>query len=190
MYFLLLFGAAFFLISIFSANWPTKLYHHLLLKKLAQELNTQPQKRGMMFSDIYSEIISNYQGKDFKIRFIESTVDSIKANSGLEIRMSEAVGIVMEFYRVNHRKRVWGDYRQFLTGDSLIDSEWFILTTDIDKANELWRRTQLAGLLKAIPQLDQILINREEIIIRLKYYRSSKSVLSALHQLASCFSKL
>ncbi len=188
MYFIFLFVTAFLLISIFSTNWPIKLYHHALLKKLAQELNTVPQRHGLLFSNVYSEIICTFQGKNFKIRFIENSIDSIKTNSGLEIRMSEASGVVMEFYRTNRRKRVWGDYRQFVTGDQQIDSEWFILTTDPDKANELWLRTQLIKFLKDFPQLEQILINQQEIIIQLKNYHSSKITLKVLQRITACFS--
>lgn len=187
MYFLLLFGTAFLLISIFSTNWPTKLYHHLLLKKIAQELQTEPKKQGMLFSDFYSEIITVYQGKDLRIRFIENSIDSIKANSGLEIRIREAAVVVMEFYRDNRNKKAWGDYQRFLSGDNLIDSEWTILTTDPDQAKEFWDRSQLIELLKTIPQLEQILINHHEIIFQLKNYHSSKLVLNVLHQIADCF---
>lgn len=187
MYFLFLFVTAFLLISIFSTNWPTKLYHHTLLKKIAQELQTEPQKRGMLFSNVYSEIITAYHGKDIRIRFIENSIDSIKANSGLEIRIREATGVVMEFYRVNRSQRAWGDFQQFISGDNLIDSEWFILTTDLNQAQKLWERTQLIELLKTTTQLDQILINQQEIIIQLKRYYSSKSVLQILHRITSCF---
>lgn len=185
MYFVALFATAFLLISIFSTNWPIKLYHHLLLTKLARELNTQPQRHGLFFSNVYSEIISIFQGKEFRIRFIENSLGSIRSNSGLEIRMSENTGVVMEFYRANRKKRVWGDYRQFQTGDTRIDSEWFILTTDLEKAEQLWSRTQLRDLVKNYPQLEQILINQQEIIIQLKNYHSSKSVLNVLQRLAS-----
>lgn len=185
MYFVALFATAFLLISIFSTNWPVKLYHHQLLKKLARELNTKPQKHGLLSSNVYSEIICSYRGKNFRIRFIENSIDSIKTNSGLEIRMGEDTGLVMEFYRARRKKRVWGDYQQFKTGDSRIDAEWFILTTDLDKANELWDRTQLSVLLKDLPQLEQILINRQEIIVQLKHYHSGKTTLNLLERLAS-----
>lgn len=185
MYFIALFAAAFLLISIFSTNWPIKLYHHLLLKRLARELNTEPEKHGLLFSNVYSEIITIFNGKEFKIRFIENSIDSIKNCPGLEIRMSENTGVVMEFYRPKHKKRVWGDYRQYRTGDSRIDSEWFILTTDMERAGQLWSRTQLRDLIKGFPQLEQILINQQEIIVQLKKYHSSKSVLNVLQKLAN-----
>lgn len=186
MYFLLLFITAFLLISIFSTNWPIKFYHDTLLKNLARELHTEPKKHGMMFSNVYSEIIANYRGKDIRIRFIENSVDSIKANSGLEIRIKEAAGIVMEFYRINRNKKAWGDFQQFLSGDKLIDSKWSILTTDQDRAKELWERSQLNQLLKTTPQLEQILINQQEIIVQLKHYYSSKLVLNVLQRIISC----
>ncbi len=186
MYFLLLFVTAFLFISIFSANWPVKLYHDMLLRKLARELKTEPKRHGLLLSNVYSEIVTVYQGKDLKIRFIENSIDSIKANSGLEIRINEAVGVVMEFYRVKQNKRVWGDYRQFKSGDKSIDSEWLILTTEPEHSKELWDRTQLSGLLKT-PQLDQILINQQEIIIQLKNYHSIKLVLNILDRIVSCF---
>lgn len=185
MYYLALFAAAFLLISIFSTNWPIKFYHHLLLKRLARELDTEPRKHGLLFSNVYSEIITIFNGKEFRIRFIENSIDSIKNCSGLEIRMSENTGVVMEFYRSKHKKRAWGDYRQYRTGDSRIDSEWFILTTDLERAGQLWGRTQLRDLLKDFSQLEQILINRQEIIAQLKKYHSGKSVLNVLRKLAS-----
>lgn len=188
MYFLLLVTTALLLISLFCTSWPIKLYHHALLKKIAQELNTVPQKNGLLFANVYSEIIATYQGKDFKIRFIENSIDSLKANSGLEIRMNEASGVIMEFYRANRGKRVWGDYQHFVTGDKQIDSQWFILTTDPDQANQLWGRTQLMSFLKEFPQLDQILINHQEIIIQLKNYHPSKIALNVIHRIVSCFS--
>lgn len=187
MYFLLLFVTAFLLISIFSTNWPIKFYHDTLLKKLARELHTEPQKHGMMFSNVYSEVIANYQGKDIRIRFIENSIDSIKANSGLEIRIREASGVVMEFYRINRNKKAWGDFQQFISGDNRIDSEWTILTTDPDRAKELWDRSQLIEILKTTPQLEQILINQQEIIVQLKSCHSSELVLNILHRVVSCF---
>ncbi len=187
MYFLLLFVTAFLLISIFSTNWPTKLYHHQLLKKIARELQTKPIIQGMLFSNVYSEIITVYQGKDIRIRFIENSIDSIKANSGLEIRIREYAGVVMEFYRIKRNKKAWGDFQQFLSGDNRIDSEWSILTTSPDRAKELWNRSQLNELLKTTPQLEQILINQQEIIIQLKKYHSSNLILNVLNQAVSCF---
>mgnify|MGYP001200970712 CR=1 FL=1 len=185
MYFVVLSATAFLLISIFSTNWPVKLYHHQLLKKLARELNTNPQKYGLLSSNVYSEIICSYRGKSFRIRFIENSIDSIKTNSGLEIRMSENTGLVMEFYRAKHRKRVWGDYQQFQSGDSWIDTEWSILTTDLDKADELWERTKLSALLKDLPQIEQILINRQEIIVQLKHFHSGKTALNLIERLVT-----
>lgn len=185
MYFVALFATAFLLISIFSTNWPVKFYHHRLLKKLARELNTEPQKYGLLSSNVYSEIRCAYRGKNFRIRFIESSIDSIKTSSGLEIRMDENTGLVMEFYRAKRNKRVWGDYQQFETGDSRIDAEWFILTTDLDQANDLWNRTPLSALLKDIPQLEQVLINRQEIIVQLGHYHSTKTTFNLLERLAS-----
>jgi len=185
MYYVVLFGAAFLLISIFSTNWPIKLYHHLLLKKLARKLKTEPKRHGMLFSNVYSEISCVYQGKEFRIRFIENSIDSIKTNSGMEIRMSQNTGVVMEFYRTEHKKQVWGDFQQYRTGDPLIDSEWSILTTDLEKADQLWGRTHLNDLLKDSCQLEQLLINRQEIIVQLKYYRSSKTALNILGRMAS-----
>jgi len=187
MYFLLLFITASLLISIFSTNWPAKLFHHTIINNLARELHTEPQKHGMMFSNVYSEIITIYQEKDIRIRFIENSIDSIKATSGLEIRIREAAGVVMEFCRSNRNKKAWGDFKQFISGDNLVDSEWTILTTDPDRAKELWECSQLTELLKTTPQLEQILINQQEIIVQLKSCHSSELALNILNRVVSCF---
>lgn len=187
MYFLWLFATAFLIISIFSANWPIKLYHYLLLQRLGQELKTEPKKHGLLLSNVYSEIITNYRGKNIKIRFIENSIDSIKAYSGLEIRIKETAGLVMEIYRVRLNKREWGDFRRFTSGDGQIDAEWLILTTAPEGAKEMWDRIRLADLLKTTPQLDQILINQEEVIIQLKRYPSTQSVLNIIDRIVSCF---
>lgn len=182
MYFLVLFLTAFLLISIFSANWPVKLYHDLFLRKIARELGTEPVRHGLLLSGVYSEILTVYQGKEIKIRFLESSIDSIKANSGLEIRIKEDTGLVMEFYRTKLNRKPWGDFRKFKSGDQIIDSEWLILTTDLDRSKELWERTQLAELLRTIPQLEQILIDHREMIIQLKNYHSVKTVLNVIER--------
>lgn len=187
MYFLLLFITAFLLISIFSANWPVKLYHHLFLRRIARELGTEPIRHGLLLSGVYSEIITVYQGKEIKIRFLENSIDSIKASSGLEIRIKEDIGLVMEFYRTKLNKKPWGDFRQFKSGDQKIDSEWLILTTDAERSKELWERTQLAELLRGVHQLDQILINHQEMIVRLKNYQSIKSILNIIDRVIRCF---
>lgn len=187
MYFLLLFLTAFLLISIFSTNWPVKLYHDLFLRKIARELGTEPVRHGLLLSGVYSEILTVYQGKEIKIRFLESSIDSIKANSGLEIRIKADIGLIMEFYRTKLNRKPWGDFHQFNSGDQIIDSEWLILTTDLDRSKELWERTQLAELLRTIPQLDQILINHQEIIIQLRKYQSIKTILNIINRVIPCF---
>lgn len=188
MYLLSLFLTAFLIISIISTAWPVKLYHYLILKKLASELNTVPQKKGLLFSSSYAEIVVNYRGKDFQIRFIENGVGSLKPVSGLEIRLWESTGLVMEFYRANRVNRTWGDFQRFITGDNRIDSEWFIITTDLPQAEQLWSTSQIVRILTA-PKLEQILINRQEIIIQLKGYPSDEAVLKLLDQLVSCFDR-
>lgn len=188
MYYLFLLITALLLLSIFSTNWPVKLYHYLFLRKLARKLGTEPVRYGLLLSGVYSEIGTVYQGKEIKIRFIENSIDSIRANAGLEIRVKEDTGIVMEFYRVKLKKKAWGDFHQFKSGDQLIDSKWFILTTDPDRSKELWERAQLAELLKSTPQLDQLLINQQEIIIQLKNYHYTKLALKILDRIIACFS--
>lgn len=187
MYFLLLLITALLLISIFSSNWPVKLYHDLFLRKIARELGTEPVRHGLLLSGVYSEIVTVCQGKEIRIRFLENSIDSIKANSGLEIRIKEDIGLVMEFYRIKLNKKPWGDFRQFKSGDQVIDSEWLILTTDLDRSKEFWERTQLTELLRTIPQLDQILINHREMIIQLKNYQSVKAILNIIDRVISCF---
>ncbi len=166
MYFLFLILIALFLISILSTNWPVKVYHHFLLTKIAQIFNAVPERKGLIFSNVYSQINLIYHERQIRIRFMEASVDSLRANSGLEIRTKIATQVVMEFYRFDRSKREWGDFKRFTTNDLQLDSEWFILTNDLTSSREFWDSFKLRQLLSE-KALKQLLINREEIICQL-----------------------
>jgi hypothetical protein len=175
MYILLLLLAAFFLISILGTNWPVKFYHHFLLKQLAEILEAVPERNGLLFSNVYSQINTIYQGKELKIRYIEGSIDSLKAHSGLELRMHLDSQAVMEFYPFKRNKHEWGDFIRFLTGDPQFDSQWFILTNNPTTAGTFWNSSDLKGLLLT-PGLEQVLLNQHELIVQLKNYRSAEKV--------------
>lgn len=182
MYILFLLLAAFFLISIFSTNWPVKMYHHSLLKNLAIALGTVPERYGLLFSNVYSEINTVYKRRQLKIRFVEASIDSLKPNSGLEIRMRITSETIMEFYHLKRNKREWGEFKRFQTGDKLLDSQWFILTNDLVKANDFWGMNNLKSLI-ANPHLEQLLINQDEAIVQLKSYRSYQKIIEFIEQM-------
>lgn len=189
MYFLLLFLVAFLLISLFSTNWPVKFYHHYLLQKLGMELNCQPQKNGLTLSNIYSQIDTVFRGRKLKIRFVEGTIDALKTNSGLEIRvktvLKEVFPAVMGIYQLNRQQREWGDFKRLTTGDSLLDTQWFILTDNLQAASDWWGKSQFVALLSGTPYLEQIQINHDEIIVRLRRFHSAKQVVAFLDQLSN-----
>ncbi|MGE5582793.1 MAG: hypothetical protein ACM3X9_09690 [Bacillota bacterium] len=186
MYILFLLLAAFLLLSIFSTNWPVKLYHHYFLQKLAGILETVPERYGFFFSGMYSQIQTIYRNKPLKIRFIEGSVDSLRTGSGLEIRTIVPSGAVLEFYRPRRNKREWGDFQRFLTGEQSIDSQWFILTNDPVSAGLFWNSFHLQDLLN-YPWLEQLLINREELIAQVGNYRSPEGVRKFLDLLVQAF---
>ena len=183
MYYLLLFATAFLLISIFSTQWPVKLFHHYQLKKLGALLHCEPQRSGLTFSSVYSQIDTVYNSRKIVIRFVEGSVDSLKSQSGMEIRLQMASPVVMEIYN-RGRKREWGQFKQFQTGDSLIDSRWFILTNDLETAATFWSQSKLADLLSQNTRLiDQILISRDEMILQLRRFRSAAKTVRFLELL-------
>jgi hypothetical protein len=182
MYILLLLLVAFFLFSILGTNWPTKFYHHLLLKRLAEELEAIPERNGLLFSNVYSQINTIYKGQQLKIRFMEASIDSLKANQGLELRLYVAEEAVLEFYPLRLHKREWGDFKCFLTGDPQLDAQWFILTNNQAAASAFWNSTNLKDLMLT-PGLEQILLNQHELIVQLKHYRSVKNVKQVIDRL-------
>ena len=189
MYILLLFVIAFFLISIFMTNWPVKFYHHLILAKLAELLNAVPEKKGLLLSNVYSEIHTNYNGLDIKIRFLEASIDSLKANSGLEIRTDlqnrvNCQDIILEFYPIRRQKREWGDFKRFLTADSQIDSQWFILSNNPISARECWNSFDFRKILQS-SGVAQVLLNKGELIIQYRSYGAVKKIKYFLDELVA-----
>jgi hypothetical protein len=184
MYILLLLLAAGFLISIFTTNWPVKFYHHCLLKQLAELLGAIPEKNGLLSSSVYSQINTIYKDKALKIRFVEASVDSIKAHSGLEIRMEIDISAqgVLECYPMRKNKHEWGDFKRFLTGDPGLDREWFILTNESVAASDIWNSCRFSDLLR-YPGLEELLLNRHELIVQFKYYRSAEKVKQFIERL-------
>lgn len=187
MYILFLLLAAFFLISIFATMWPLKLYHHFILKKLADLLETVPEKNGMFLSGVYSQINTVYRGKKIKIRFMEGSVDSLKINSGLELRMyilSEGVSehAILEFYPIRHNKHEWGDFKRFLTGDPQIDSGWYILSNNLTTASVCWNMFNFKSLL-LLSGIEQVLLNKNELVMKFKNCHSVAKIKRFIDQL-------
>lgn len=183
MYLVALLFCAFLILSVLMTNWPAKGYHYLLLKKLGQDLGVEPQRYGMTFSSVFSEINTIYKGRDLRIRFLEGSIDSLKSGSGLEIRIRYPAGVIMEFYHMGLGKREWGDFKRFLTGESPIDAQWFILTNDQGLAGKFWEEHRLRQFLTHNPQLEQILVNNEEIVLKLRRYHSSVIVIGLIEEL-------
>lgn len=187
MYIIFLLLIVLFIISIFSVNWPLKLYHHFLLSKLAGVLDLAIEKNSLL-SNVYSQINGVYNGKNLKIRFVEGSADSIQATPGLELRLRWSPGFLMEFSKFKQSKREWGDFKRFLTGEKIIDAAWFILTDNLEMAEDLWKtkQEQLQSLLNTYALINQILISKTEVIIQLRHFHSCHDIVSLLEQ----FSKI
>jgi hypothetical protein len=188
MYILFLLLAAFFLISIFGTNWPIKFYHHFLLKRLAEELAAIPERHGLLFSNVYSQINTIYKGRQLKVRFMEASIDSLKANHGLELRLFIPTETVLEFYPLRLHKHEWGEFKHFQTGDGQIDTQWFILTNNPITAGTFWNSFNLRDFLLT-PGLEQVLLNQHELIVQLKNYRSVKNVKQIIDEIVKVFEK-
>jgi hypothetical protein len=173
MYFLALIVTALVILSIFSSNWPLKGYHFYLLKQLAAEFGVAPIKHGMVFSASYAEIRPIIRGREFVIRFMEGAPDSLRNASGLEIRMRGEIPAIMEFYRVPHSQREWGDFKKFSTGDPGLDGQWLILTPQPEEAQSFWDRGKLQVILNGNHPVDQILLTPGEMILRLRRFGSA-----------------
>ena len=187
MYILGLLLIAFFIISIFITNWPVKLFHRHILMKLASHLNTVPEKNSIFFGNVYSQIHTIYRGMELKIRFLEGSVDSLKVSSGLEIRMNvqnqDCYGdAVLEFYPLRMKKREWGDFKRFLTGDTILDNQWFILTNNLSIAKECWNFVNFKKLLR-FSGVEQLMLNKGELIIQYNSFVSVKKIMDFLDQL-------
>jgi hypothetical protein len=187
LYILFLLITAFFLISIFATNWPIKLYHYFILKKLAETLETIAEKKGLLFSNVYSQINTIYHGKEIKIRFIEGSIDSIKTSFGLETRLylSDDRGCgqsILECYPIRQKKHEWGDFKRFFTGDPSIDTNWYILTNNLESSNACWNLLNLKSLL-SFSGVEQVLLNKNELIVKFKYYHSVATIKRFIDQL-------
>lgn len=183
MYLLLLLFAAFLLFSLITTNWPVKIYHHYLLKKLGMALQSEPQKNGLPLSGVYSRIVTIYRGRELAIRFMEATTGALRNHDGLEIRLKALSPVVLSIYRRNRNQREWGDFKQFRTGDPALDSEWFILTDNLEAAAEWWKTGKLAGLITGDYVLEQMQVNRDEIIVCLRRFYSPEKVKAFLDRL-------
>jgi hypothetical protein len=189
MYLLGLLLIAFLVLSVIGTNWPTKTYHYALLKKLAEVLGAEPEKHGLVFSGVYSEINTIYQDREMRIRFVEGSADSLKSSSGLEIRLrlKNQSMVIMEFYPERMNKREWGHFKRFLTGESRIDSQWFILTDDLESAGGFWKEHRIEKVLLSSPNLEQILVNKEEVIVRLRRNQPAPEVKDLIDRLIEVF---
>lgn len=186
MYFLLLFLVAFLLISLFTTNWPVKIYHHYLLKKLGVMLHCEPQKNGLTLSSVYSQIITVYRGRDLKIRFVEGAAGALQTNPCLEIRLKATSPAVLGIYHRKRNQQEWGDFKRFQTGDSSLDSQWFILTDNLPAAAGYWEACKLAGLLTSDEgYLEQLQVNQDEIIACLRRFYSAEKVVAFLDRLCA-----
>ncbi len=186
MYILLLFLAAFLLISLFTTNWPVKIYHHYLLKKLGVILHCEPQQNGLMLSSVYSQIVTVYRGRELKIRFVEGAAGALQANSGLEIRLKTISPAVLGIYHRKSNQQEWGDFKRFQTGDASLDSRWFILTDNFQAAAGYWEAGKLASLLASYEGcLVQLQVNHDEIIASLRRFHSPEKVVAFLDRLCT-----
>ncbi|HOP74957.1 MAG TPA: hypothetical protein PLC07_07860 [Bacillota bacterium] len=184
MYTFLLIGTALLFISVFSTNWPVKLYHRHFLMKLARRLDVPLKSHGLLFSSVYSELSFEHQGQKVTVRFLEGTMDALYSNSGLEIRLQGAWDGVVELYRPNLKKRAWGDFKPVHTGDPELDKTWFIISPEPEWA---------AGFIRhwlTIPMhnwryLEQILVNRSEVVLRLRRVFSVSKLHEVLMELLS-----
>ncbi|HEX3047354.1 MAG TPA: hypothetical protein VHY08_21565 [Bacillota bacterium] len=186
MYFILLFAAAFLIISLLTSFWPVKLYHHYLLKDLAAALDSDPQRQGLVFSKVYSEITPSFQGREWRIRFVEGSADSLKSNTGLELRLKANSGTVLECYPLRRGKREWGDFKRFLTGNPEVDGAWFMLSNNLETAAEFWGDGKLAGILNNRKFfIEQLSFTQEEVVARLRRYPSKERVVEFMETLAN-----
>lgn len=189
MYVILLFAAAVLIISLLTSFWPVKLYHHYLLRDLAAAFDNAPKRQGLIFAKVYSEIVTSYQGREWRIRFVEGSADSLKSNTGLEIRLKANAGTVLECYPLRRGKREWGDFKRVFTGNPEVDGAWFLLSNDSEPAAELGRNEKLAGILSNRKFcLEQLSLTREEVVARLRRYPSRERVLKLMEELGEIIS--
>lgn len=175
MYILLLVILALLFLTTLSTNWPVKLYHARFLKRLAEEFGTAPISNGLL-SQVATEIKTIFRGYDLTIRFVDTALDSLRsAHPGLELRVNYPFGTVMEMYRPWRRKREWGDFKQVTIGNAALDSQWFILSPLVEPARQLLEQSILNPLLE-LNQVEQVLINQHELIVRLRRYGSAQQV--------------
>jgi hypothetical protein len=176
MHLLLLLITALLILSILGGNWPFKLYHAHLIQKVAREFGVASVDHGFWFSQTSPEIVTDYRQIPIQIRFLERSIDSLKPiNSGLEIRARFPFRVVLEINQLRMKKREWGEFRQFHSGDQQLDSQWFMLTPEPERAAELWGRLRLEPLLR-FPFLEQVLISHDEIIVRVRRFGSAARV--------------
>lgn len=183
MYFLLLFLVAFAIISLLTTNWPVKIYHHYLLKQLGMVLHCEPQKNNLAFGGVYSQIVTVYRGRDIKIRFLEGASGALRSNPGLEIRLKVPSPVVLGIYPWRHHQQEWGDFKRFQTGDAFVDSQWFILTDNLQSAAEFWRNRNLVPIFNGNHSIGQMQVNHDEIIACLQRFHSPGKVMAFLDEL-------
>lgn len=187
MYTFLLIGTALLFISVFSTNWPVKLYHRYFLNQLARRLNVPLKTHGLVFSSVYSELTFERLGRKVTVRFLEGTMDALYRNSGLEIRLQGAWGGVVELYRPHLKKRAWGEFKPVETGDAELDKAWFMVSPEPEWAAGFVRKW-LSAPFRSWRYLEQILVNRSEVILQLRNVHSVSRLQEILEELLSSFS--
>jgi hypothetical protein len=138
----------------------------------------------MAFSASYAEIRPIILGRELVIRFMDGAPGSLRNASGLEIRMRGAFPAIMEFYRVPHSKREWGDFKRLRTGDPGLDSQWMILTPQLEEARSFWNLGKLQDFLNGAHPVAQISLTREEMILRLRRFGSAALVREVTERMA------
>ena len=174
MYLFALLITAFVIFYTLMTNWPVKLYQNLRLRELAKLLQTEVTEHGLWFTNIASEIKTDYHGYPLTVRFIAGTMDALRSSSGLEIRFKASFPVVIQITSALRGRTAYGHFQKVTTGVGEIDQRWMIISEEPSQALALLNLEPWQDLLMIKFNFEQIMVNQDELIVRLRNLSTTK----------------
>ncbi len=174
MYLFALLITAFVIFYTLMTNWPVKLYQNWRLRELAKLLQTEVTEHGLWFTNIASEIKTDYHGYPLTVRFIAGTMDALRSSSGLEIRFKASFPVVIQITSALRRRTAYGHFQKVTTGVGEIDQRWMIISEEPSQALALLNLEPWQDLLMIKFNFEQIMVNQDELIVRLRNLSTTK----------------
>ena len=165
---------AFVIIYTLMTNWPVKLYQNWRLQELAKLLKTEVTEHGIWFTNIASEIKTDYYEYPLTVRFVAGSVDALKSSSGMEVRLKATFPAVIQITSSLRGRTAYGQFQKVTMKVMEIEQRWLIISDNPSQALLLLESETWQNLLTSNFSFEQIMINPDELIIRLHYLSTTK----------------